>query len=101
MPANTICNIPEDVRDALRKLAKEKHQSVESLFRYAIGDLARGKPRGGIDFEEVRRVREAHGVFEDGPPWTDDLDDPACAKDHAIPITCWKSFLDWMSIFRR
>jgi predicted transcriptional regulator len=80
MSAITIRNIPEDVHDALRKLAKEKHQSVESLVREAIGDLARGKGRGGIDFEEVRRVREAHGVFEDGPPWTDDLDDPALSR---------------------
>lgn len=80
MSAITIRNIPEEVHDALRKLAKEKHQSVESLVREALGELALGKKRGGIDFEEVRRVREAHGVFEDGPPWTDDLDDPALSR---------------------
>ncbi len=80
MSAITIRNIPEEVHDALRKLAKERGQSVESLAREALGDLAQGKRRGGIDFEEVRRVREAHGVFEDGPPWTDDLDDPALTR---------------------
>jgi CubicO group peptidase (beta-lactamase class C family) len=79
MSAITIRNIPDDVHDALRKLAKARGESVESFARNALAEAA-GKRSGGIDFEEVRRVREAHGVFEDGPPWTDDLDDPALSR---------------------
>lgn len=80
MSAITIRNIPDEVHDALRKLAKERGQSVESLARDLLAKGAAVKRKGGIDFEELRRVRERHGVFEDGPPWTDDLDDPALSR---------------------
>ena len=75
MAAIVIRNLPDDVHDALRKLAAERKQPVEAFVRDALRDIARRKP-GGIDFEKLTRARAALGLYEDGPVWTPDLDDP-------------------------
>jgi plasmid stability protein len=74
-----IRNLPDDVHAALQKLAAERRQPVEALVREALSDLARRK-RTGIDFEKLARDRAALGLFEDGPGWTPDLDDPALSR---------------------
>lgn len=80
MPAITIRNIPEPVHDALRRIAAERRVSVEALARTALADLARRAQRGGIDFARLARDRAALGLTEDGPEWTDALDDPALSR---------------------
>ena len=72
MSAITIRNLPEPVHDALRRLAAERHTSVEALARPARC--------GGIDFEKLARDRAAFGLFDDGPAWTDAMDDPALSR---------------------
>ena len=80
MSAITIRNLPEPVHDALRRIAAERHTSVEALARQALSDLARPARRGGIDFEKLARDRAAFGLFDDGPAWTDAMDDPALSR---------------------
>ena len=80
MPAITIRNLPEAVHSALRGIAAERHTSVEALARDALADLARQARPGGIDFAKLARDRAALGLTEDGPAWTDALDDPALSR---------------------
>ena len=80
MPAITIRNLPEPVHDALRRIAAERRMSVEALARAALSDLARQARTGGIDFGKLARDRAALGLTEDGPEWTDALDDPALSR---------------------
>ena len=80
MTAITIRNIPEDVHEALRYLAAERHQSVEALVRESLGELARQTRRGGIDFASLARDRAAAGLVEDGPEWSDALDAPELSR---------------------
>lgn len=80
MPAITIRNLSESVHDALRRIAAERHVSVEALARSALSDLAQQSRRGGIDFRELARDRAALGLTEDGPAWTEELDDPALSR---------------------
>jgi plasmid stability protein len=75
MAAIVIRNLPDDVHDALRRLAAERKQPVEAFVRDKLSEFAKGK-RGGIDFEKLARSRAALGLYEDGPTWTPDLDDP-------------------------
>jgi plasmid stability protein len=77
MPAITIRNLPESVHDALRRIAAERHVSVEALAR---ADLAREARGGGIDFGKLARDRAALGLTEDGPEWTEALDNPALSR---------------------
>jgi plasmid stability protein len=79
MTAIIIRNLPEDVHEALRKLAAERKQPVEAFVRETLSEVARRK-RGGIDFEKLARDRAARGLYEDGPIWTPDLDDPALSR---------------------
>jgi plasmid stability protein len=79
MAAIVIRNLPDDVHAALQKLAAERRQPVEAFVRETLSDLARRK-RTGIDFEKLARDRAALGLFEDGPGWTPDLDDPALSR---------------------
>lgn len=76
MAAIVIRNLPDDVHDALRRLAAERHQPLEALVREKLSEFAR-RPRGGIDFEKLARRRAELGLFEDGPEWTPAMDDPA------------------------
>ena len=80
MSAITIRNIPEEVHDALRRLAKERGKSVESLAREALDNLAREKRKGGIDFEALRKRRAELGWDDDGPEWSDDMDSPELSR---------------------
>ncbi len=80
MPAITIRNLPEPVHDALRRIAAERRMSVEALARGALADLAQQARKGGIDFGKLARDRAAVGLTEDGPEWTDALDDPALSR---------------------
>jgi plasmid stability protein len=80
MAAITIRNLPEPVHDALRRIAAERHVSVEALARTALADLARQARSGGIDFARLTRNRAALGLTEDGPEWTESLDDPAFSR---------------------
>jgi len=80
VPAITIRNLPEPVHNALRRLAAERRMSVEALARTALSDLARQARAGGIDFGKLARDRAALGLTEDGPGWTEALDDPALSR---------------------
>lgn len=79
MAAMVIRNLPDDVHEALRRLAAERKQPVETFVRETLSEVARRK-RGGIDFEKLARNRAALGLFEDGPEWTPDLDDPKLSR---------------------
>jgi plasmid stability protein len=80
MPAITIRNLPEPVHDALRRIAAERRMPVEALARAALTDLARQARTGGIDFAKLGRDRAALGLTEDGPEWTEALDNPALSR---------------------
>src|SRR3954454_7419438 len=80
MPAITIRNLPETVHDALRRIAAERRMSVEALARSVLSNLAREARTGGIDFAKLARDRAALGVIEDGPDWTEALDDPRLSR---------------------
>lgn len=80
MAAIVIRNLPEPIRVALRRIAAERRMSVEALVRAALGDLARQARTGGIDFGKLARDRAALGLIEDGPEWTESLDDPALSR---------------------
>jgi plasmid stability protein len=80
MSAITIRSLPEPVHDALRRLAAERHTSVEALARQALTDLARPARRRGIDFEKLARDRAALGLFEYVPEWTEAMDAPALSR---------------------
>lgn len=80
MPAITIRNLPDPVHDALRRLAADRHTSVEALVRAALSDLARQAQPAGIDFSKLARDRAALGLIQDGPEWTDALDDPGFSR---------------------
>jgi plasmid stability protein len=80
MAAITIRNLPEPVHDALRRIAAERRMSVEALARATLGDLARQTRSGGIDFGKLARDRAALGLMEDGPEWTEALDDPTLSR---------------------
>jgi plasmid stability protein len=75
MAAIVIRNLPDDVHEALRRMAAERKQPVEAFVRETLSEVAKRK-RGGIDFELLARNRAALGLHEDGPAWTPDLDDP-------------------------
>jgi len=75
MAALVIRNIREDVHVALKRLAAERGQPVETFVRETLNEVALRK-RTGIDFEQLKRNRAALGLFEDGPGWTPALDDP-------------------------
>jgi plasmid stability protein len=78
--ALTIRNLPDEVHDALRRVAAQRHVSVESLARQALSDLARAHEPAGIDFALLHQHRAALGFAEDGPTWGDELDDPALSR---------------------
>jgi plasmid stability protein len=77
--AIVIRNLPDDVHDALRRMAAERQQPLEALVREKLSEFAR-RPRGGIDFEKLARRRAELGLFEDGPEWTPAMDDPALSR---------------------
>lgn len=77
MPSLTIKDIPKRVHDKLRQLAAARGQTVEVFVRELLIDLAHPPKRGGIDFEKLDRNRRALGLTEDGPEWTEAMDDPA------------------------
>jgi len=79
MAAMVIRNLPDDVHKALRRLAAEREQPVETFVRETLSEVARRK-RTGIDFEKLARNRAALGLYEDGPEWTPDLDDPKLSR---------------------
>ena len=88
MSSIIIRNLPEPVHAALRRLAAERRLSVEALVRDSLTTLARQSRPGGIDFARLARDRAALGLSEDGPAWTEALDDPALSRrvlglDHA------------------
>jgi plasmid stability protein len=80
MAAITIRNLPEPVHNALRRIAAERRVSVEALARVALADLASQARKGGIDFRKLSRDRAALGISEDGPEWTEALDDPVLSR---------------------
>ena len=38
------------------------------------------KPRGGIDFDRLDRIRERLGIVGDGEPWQEEWNDPAFSR---------------------
>jgi plasmid stability protein len=80
MPAIVIRNIPEPVHEALRRVAAERHLSVEALARDTLSTLARQARPGGIDFAKLARDHVTLGIGEEGPAWTEAMDDPALSR---------------------
>lgn len=80
MSAIVIRNLPDNVHDRLRAMARDRGQSVEALARELLSKAANDGRPCGIDFERIAEERIALGVAEDGPEWTDDLDDPALSR---------------------
>lgn len=76
----TIRNIPEEVHDALRRIAAERRVAVEALVREQLVELVKSSQRRGIDFERIARKRAELGIHEDGPSWTAEMDDPALSR---------------------
>lgn len=79
MAALVIRNLPDDVHAALKRLAAARKQPVEAFVRETLSEVARRK-RGGIDFERLTRARAALGLYEDGPGWSAELDDPKLSR---------------------
>jgi plasmid stability protein len=79
MSAITIRNLPDDVHEGLRRIAKARGQSVESLAREALIAVAQPEP-GGIDFAKLGAARAAVGLSEDQEGWPADFDDPAFSR---------------------
>lgn len=79
MGAIVIRDLPVDVHTSLRRLAAERKLPLEAFVRETLAEIARRKPHG-IDFERLTRSRAALGLFEDGPAWTPQLDDPKVSR---------------------
>lgn len=43
-------------------------------------ELVACKPRGGIDFDKLDRIRERLGIVGDGEPWPEEWNDPAFSR---------------------
>jgi plasmid stability protein len=80
MPSITVRDLSEPVHDALRRIAAERRISIEALARAALVDLAHQGRSGGIDFGKLARDRAALSLTEDGPEWTEALDDLAFSR---------------------
>jgi plasmid stability protein len=80
MSAILVRNLPTTVHEALRKLAADRRTSIEALARDALTDLVSRSRPGGIDFAKLERERAALGISDDGPEWTDAMDDPALSR---------------------
>ena len=80
MSALVIRNLPENVHATLRRVAAERHTSVEALARQALADLAGAITVQGVDFAKLSADRAALGFAEDGPAWDGTLDDPAFSR---------------------
>ena len=80
MSAITIRNLPDPVHRSLRRIAADRGMSVEALARSTLVELAERPPAGGIDFAKLARDRAALGLTDDGPAWTDAMDDPALSR---------------------
>ncbi len=80
MSAITIRNLLEPVHDALRRIAAERHMSVEALAQSTLSDLARQKRRGDIDVEKLARNKVALGIEDGGPVWTEAMDGTALSR---------------------
>lgn len=80
MAAIVIRNIPDEVHDALRRIASDRKQPVETVARQALTELAETAKPKGIDFEKLREIRASYGLFEDGPAWPPEFDDPAFSR---------------------
>jgi plasmid stability protein len=78
--ALVIRNIPDAVHNALRRIAADRHVSVEALVRDSLVVMARQGPPGGIDFQKLERDRVALGLETDAPNWTEAMDDPALSR---------------------
>jgi hypothetical protein len=80
MSAIIVRNLPVPVHDALRRVAAERHASVEAIAREALSAYARLARPGGIDFARLDADRAVAGITGDGPAWTDAMDDPALSR---------------------
>ncbi|MGH6950353.1 MAG: FitA-like ribbon-helix-helix domain-containing protein [Vitreimonas sp.] len=80
MSAILVRNIPEDVHETLRGMAAKRGLSVEAFVRTLLGEAAREARPTGIDFAQIAADRAQLGLTEDGPEWTDELDDPALSR---------------------
>jgi plasmid stability protein len=61
MVAIVIRNLPDDVHAALRRIAQDRHQSVEAVAREALTRLT-GRVEGGIDFAQLAFDRKVLGL---------------------------------------
>lgn len=80
MSSIVIRNIPEEIHEGLRKLAAERRMAVEAFAREQLAEIVKRSERRGIDFERLARDRKALGIEEDGPSWTEEMDDPALSR---------------------
>jgi plasmid stability protein len=75
-----IRNLPVGVHDALRRMAADRHVSVEALAREALDQFVAVDHQAGIDFAKLARDRAELGFAGDGPVWTEAMDDPALSR---------------------
>lgn len=80
MAAMVIRNLPDEVHASLRRMAADRGQSLEALVRQLLADAANDARPMGIDFERLERHKRALGIAEDGPEWTEEMDDPALSR---------------------
>jgi hypothetical protein len=76
MPVITFGNMPEPARCTLGGVAAERRVFVKALPRGALTDPAHRTGAGGIDFGKLAAL----GLTEDGPDWTEALDDPTFGR---------------------
>ena len=85
MPVLIINDLPDADLDVLHRIAAERYLTVEALALHTLSTLAATARRGGIDVHRLRRDRAALGIADDGPPWTQALDDPALSR-HVLSL---------------
>lgn len=75
MPALTIRNIPEELLDDLRRLAKQEHRSLNAQALWSLEYASQQSRNLARRSETVRRIlkakekiRRKHGVLPDSTP---------------------------------
>jgi len=83
MSAITIRKLPDEVHDALRRIAAERGVSVEALAREALEKLADSPEGLGVSdtLAALDRRRRELGVAPVGDAWREAFDDPAFSRE--------------------
>lgn len=80
MSSLVVRNLPENVHANLKRLAKERGKSVEAVARELLAEGSSKAGPFGVDFDRIAEERARLGVTEDGPEWTEAMDDPALSR---------------------